>query len=200
MNLETIQSFVLNNKSKLLPLGIILVGLILLSTGLIASFSSKPEELTFKSKSAGESSLPVQKTLKVDVAGAVVKPGVYELLENSRIQDALIAAGGLSVDADRGWVAKNVNLAQKIADGFKIYIPRQNESQIPNNKSQVSNSSMININSASSSDLDSLPGIGPATAQKIIEGRPYADINELISKKIVKNSVFDKIKEKISVY
>lgn len=200
MSLETIQSFVLNNRLKLLPLGIILVGLILLSTGLIASFNSKPEELTLKSESAGESTPSVQKILKVDVAGAVVKPGVYELLENSRIQDALIAASGLSVNADRGWVAKNVNLAQKVADGFKIYIPSQGESQIPNSKYQVSNSSLININSASALELDSLPGVGPATAQKIIGNRPYSDINELVSKKAVSNSVFNKIKEQISVY
>ena len=60
--------------------------------------------------------------------------------------------------------------------------------------------SQININAASEQELDSLPGIGPIYAQKIINGRPYSSIDELLSKKIVGSKVFEEIKEKITVY
>jgi DNA uptake protein ComE-like DNA-binding protein len=60
-------------------------------------------------------------------------------------------------------------------------------------------STLININEASEGQLDTLYGVGPATAQKIIGGRPYSDIQELLTKKIVSRSVFDKIKDRISI-
>lgn len=194
MSTEDFKDLVLSNKSKLIPLGLGVLGLILLSTGLIASLNSKPEEITFKQAESVPS--PSSREIKVDVSGAVVKPGVYSLSDNSRIQDALIAASGLSFDADRNWVSKNINLAQKITDGFKIYVPKVGESSVLGSIK----SSLININSASESELDSLPGIGIVTAQKIIENRPYSDINELISKKVVSAKVFDKIKGSISIY
>lgn len=194
MSTEDFKDLVLDNKSKIIPLGLSIVGLILLSTGLISSLNSKPEDITFNQAEPVSSSSA--KEIKVDVSGAVVKPGVYSLPENSRIQDALIAASGLSFEADRNWVSKNINLAQKIIDGFKIYIPRIGEFFV----STSTKSNLININSASESELDSLPGIGAITAQKIIEGRPYSDINELTVKKVVSTKVFEKIKGSISVY
>lgn len=197
MNAETLKDLVLNNKTKLIPLVLSCVGLILLSIGLISSFTSKPAEITFSQNNIASESASVKKELKIDVSGAVVKPGVYNLPEGSRVQDGLISASGLAFDADRNWVDKNINLAQKVSDGFKIYIPKKGESYALGSQTK---SSFININSASASELDSLPGVGLATAQKIIDGRPYSDINELLSKKIVKSSVFDKIKGSISVY
>lgn len=138
--------------------------------------------------------------IKVDVSGAVVSPGVYELKSTSRIQDALIKAGGLAESADRDWTAKNLNLAQKLLDGTKIYIPGINEESNPSLPSVSSNPSVINVNQATADQLDTLSGIGPATSQKIISGRPYETINDLLNKKIVGKSVFEKIKDKISVY
>jgi competence protein ComEA len=139
----------------------------------------------------------------VDIEGQVRSPGVYKLKQNSIVQDVLVASGGLNAIADRDWVAKNLNLALKITDGQKIYIPRIGETNIqassPN--SQVLGSTLatnlININLASETDLDSLPGIGPVTAAKIINNRPYSNINELLNKKVVSQKVFDEIKDKI---
>ncbi|HYM65593.1 MAG TPA: helix-hairpin-helix domain-containing protein, partial [Candidatus Sulfotelmatobacter sp.] len=117
-----------------------------------------------------------------------------------------ISAQGLSEDADRDYISKNINLAQKLSDGAKIYIPKIGEvvSLNQNSESNVlgvqAQTSLININSATSESLDSLPGVGPVTAQKIINSRPYATIDELLSKKIVSNSVFTKIKDKITVF
>lgn len=139
---------------------------------------------------------PNPSVIKADVEGAVVSPGVYELKVNSRIQDLLIKAGGLSIEADREYVSKNINLAQKLSDGAKIYIPSVGESS-----SNLSNlSHLININQASARDLESLPGVGPATSAKIISGRPYQTTEELISKKAVGKAVFEKIKDEITVY
>lgn len=141
------------------------------------------------------------KLIKVDVSGAVVNPGVYELKSSDRIQEALIKAGGLAEKADREWVAKNLNLAQKLPDGAKIYIPKANEQAGSSGLSDLGNlGHLININSASAEELESLSGIGPVTSQKIISGRPYESIDDLLNKKIVGKSVWGKIKDKITVY
>jgi competence protein ComEA len=144
------------------------------------------------------------KTILVDVEGAVVKPGVYKLPVESRIQDGLIAAGGLSAKADREYVAKTLNLAIKLTDGTKIFIPTLGE---PTGSEPVlgattvgATNALINVNTASESQLDSLPGIGPVTAQKIISGRPYGSLDELLSKKIVSAKVYAQIKDKIAIY
>jgi len=188
----------------LLSLGIL--GLIFFAYGLIGLFfASKTDTdgITFEA-SAGQSSQEV-KTIIVDVEGAVVKPGVYKLPQESRIQDGLIAAGGLSAQADRQYIAKNLNLATKLNDGTKIYIPAIDEdtAKVPasDNSSQgVIAGNTININTASESELDTLPGIGPVTARKITTGRPYNSISDLLDRKIVSSKVFDQIKDKIATY
>ena len=133
-------------------------------------------------------------TLTVDVQGAVNKPGVVRLPGGSRIEDAISAAGGLSEEADQEYIRRQMNLAAKVVDGTKIYLPYQGES----NQSNVSN--VVNLNTASQKELESLPGIGPVTAEKIIAGRPYGTIEELMERKIIGKAVFEKIKERISVY
>lgn len=138
--------------------------------------------------------------LVVDVQGSVVKPGVYTLASDSRVKDALIAAGGLADNADREWVAKTLNLAQKVTDGIKIYIPNKDSKSVVNSSVLGTKSTTLNINNCSLSDLDSLPGIGATRAQAIVDGRPYTTIKELVSKKILPQSVFEKIKDSISIY
>ena len=116
---------------------------------------------------------------------------MYEIPQKSRIQDGLVAACGLSAKADRVWVyvAKNLNLAIKLTDGIRIYIPIVGEAvgntSVLNASSGVVVGALINISTSSESQLESLPGIGPVTAQKIIAGRPYGSLNELLDKKIV---------------
>ncbi len=166
----------------------------------VISSRTGAEELVIQKM--GESFDSAQDTaIAVDVGGAVIKPGVYELKVGARINDALIAAGGLGEEADREWVEKNLNLAQKVTDGQKIYIPSQEES----NTNKVSPSfnkgeTFVKINTASAAELDTLWGVGPATAQKIISGRPYSNIEDLLTKKIIKSNVYETIKDKISLY
>ncbi|MBP9719246.1 MAG: ComEA family DNA-binding protein [Candidatus Levybacteria bacterium] len=149
----------------------------------------------------------------VDVSGGVLAPGVYRLSDNARVEDALHAAGGFSSDADLDWTQHSLNLAAKVTDGMKIYIPRIGEEMQSVTESNsaaagggttmgvagVSTNGMVSINSASSSELEALPGIGPVTAGKIIDNRPYGSIDELLSKKAVGKSVYEKIKELVSL-
>ncbi|MEK7622872.1 MAG: helix-hairpin-helix domain-containing protein [Patescibacteria group bacterium] len=141
----------------------------------------------------------------VDVGGAVEKPGLYSLPGDSRQADALTAAGGLGEKADREWVEKNLNLAQKLVDGAKIYIPERGEtdSNKDSPRSSLQGESLqgrININTAGSAELDTLYGVGPATAEKIIQNRPYGAVEELLSKKAVKSNVYESIKNQITVF
>lgn len=176
--------------------------------GLFAANKTSSEDIVFESNSAKQSPIE-EKTILVDVEGSVVKPGVYKLPENSRIQDGLVAAGGLAATADRQYIAKNFNLAIKLTDGAKIYVPNVEEAVSGAEVLSASGTSsegivvgaLININTASESQLaDGLSGVGAKTAQKIVAGRPYSAINELLSKKIVGAKVFEQIKEKITTY
>lgn len=138
------------------------------------------------------------KKVKVDVEGAVERPGIYETANDSRIQDVLITAGGMAPKANRIYVSKNINLAQKVYDGLKIYIPEEVQTvSTLGNLSNIGN--LVNINTATASQLDTLPGVGEATAKKIISGRPYQNISELIERHLLGQSVYDKIKDLVSL-
>ncbi|MDP4031105.1 MAG: ComEA family DNA-binding protein [Candidatus Beckwithbacteria bacterium] len=137
-------------------------------------------------------------TIYVDVGGAVMRPGLYQLKSDSRVNDALVAGGGLAKDADRDWISQNLNLAAKLTDGIKVYLPFQGEAtEVLGSADQLEGK--ININTASLNQLDLLWGVGPATAQKIIDNRPYAKVEDLLDKKAVKANVYEAIKDKITV-
>jgi len=141
----------------------------------------------------------------IHITGAVNKPGVYELSEGDRVKDAISAAGGASSDAD----LTNINLAQKLRDEDKIYVPRIGEFENLEQTSgniipgiNPSEAGKIDINSADIAQLDSLPGIGPATAQKIIDYReqngPFKTIEELKNVSGIGDKKFEDIKDKIT--
>lgn len=180
--------------------GFLGMGILFLLVGIFLLWKERvrPPEITIETDIASSSA-----AIKVDVEGAVIKAGVYELTSQSRVQDGLVAAGGLSATADRDYVSKNINLAAKMSDGAKIYIPKRGETVTVAAGSSTggqSASSSININTANEAELDKLWGVGAATAQKIIAGRPYKDVGELVSKKAVSQSVFDKIKGMVTAY
>lgn len=169
----------------------------------------KHGEITFEAArteaDSGSAQDQVVLTITIDVEGAVEKPGVYKLPSDARVQDALIAAGGMSETADREKISKGLNLAAKLTDGGKVYIPTVGEEGLVSADQTVlgtnsSASNTININTASASELDKLPGVGQVTAEKIISGRPYGSIEELVSKKVVSQKVYNGIKDKISLY
>lgn len=126
-------------------------------------------------------------TIFVQVAGAVRQPGVYEMAPGSRVFQAIERAGGFDDGADREGVA----LAVELADGCRVYVPKQGES-VPTSGAGISPSAQpggsgsrepVSINSADLEALDSLPGVGPSTAQKIIDYReakgPFTSIDQL---------------------
>ncbi len=135
-------------------------------------------------------------TVAVDVEGAVNHPGVYILPEGSRVEDAIKESGGLSAEADLAVLAKTINRAAKVVDGGKVYIPVLSSSPL-STLSPLSN--LVSINSATESELEALPGVGPVTAQKIIENRPYQTLEELVAKKAIGAALFEKIKNKVSL-
>ncbi len=145
----------------------------------------------------------------VHVSGAVNKEGIVELEEDSRIADAIEKAGGLKEDANMN----EVNLAYKLEDGMKIYIPSNKDQEIQersnigsgieSNTTNKKANSKININTATQEELDSLPGIGPSTALKIINYRKehgkFSKVEELKNVSGIGDSKFAQLKDLITV-
>lgn len=188
-----------------LPIALSVLGLVLIIGGIFASPLTKSGSSRTK-EFPKESLVDAAKMLSVDISGAVKKPGVYQLKDGSRIEEAIKAAGGFSDTANTEYISKYLNLAQKLSDGSKVYVPIEGEA-ITGSSGSISQAgtvagiiSKVNINSASQAEIEALPGIGPVTAAKIISGRPYQTVDELSSKKVVSKAVFEKIKEQIVVY
>ncbi len=138
----------------------------------------------------------------IDVAGAVLKPGLYQLADDKRVGDAVEIAGGFSAQADPDAVAKQLNLAQKLTDGMKVYVPFLGENETVSESSGItssSNSSLININTATKSELDELKGIGEKRAEDIITNRPYSAVSELKTKAKIPSNVYDDIKDEVGI-
>jgi competence protein ComEA len=194
-----------------------IIGLILVSLGLFFYYrgnlgGDSQVEIIGGGETAGESS---QKVI-VEVSGAVKNPGVYQFESGSRVEDAIKKAGGVTGEADSEWLEKVVNRAAKLVDGQKIYIPKTSEVLGKQNANLSAKNSagdqsisggnlsgkekMININTATLAELDSLPGIGQVYGQSIIDHRPYSSIEELVTKGAIKKSVFEKIRDYVVVY
>jgi len=147
--------------------------------------------------------------LHVHVAGAVRQPGVYSLPPGSRLIDAVEAAGGLAASAD----PSACNLADRLADGQRVYLPFTGTEAPPTptllapaiaKDSSVpgATGTLVNINSATATELDALPGIGPAYAQRIIDYRtahgPFADPHEITLVRGIGEACYEDIKHKIT--
>jgi len=171
--------------------------------------------------------------MAIDLSGAVAKPGVYELEAGSRVGDLVNLGGGAKGQAAANWISRNLNLAEKLSDSSKVYIPFEWETYEPekygiskiesssvpsvrtvsssttpasktsrdeeNNETGVQNTTgKVNVNTATSSELDALPGIGPAYAEKIISGRPYEDAADFESKSGLWKSTIEGVKDLIT--
>src|SRR5687768_9041464 len=143
--------------------------------------------------------VPTERPVIVHISGAVPRPGVYALPEGSRVQDAIAAAGGFLAEAEK----TQINLAALLVDGEKLDIPFiEGGSPVlptPGLTVVAATTELININTASQSELESLPGIGPTTAQKIIEYREqngeFVTIEELINVSGIGPGLYDRIKD-----
>jgi competence protein ComEA len=149
----------------------------------------------------------VHGTLTVDVEGAVAAPGIYTLPTGSRVEDALRVAGGLIGDADETYVARVLNRAGKLTDGAKIFVPHKSEQEktVGSNQSESGGAgesaaeSIISVNTASQAELESLPGIGPVTAGKIIANRPYMTLEELVTRNVIRPSLYEELKNDLTL-
>lgn len=137
----------------------------------------------------------------IDVSGAVKSPSVVKLPEGSRVYEAIDAAGGLCEDAS----LNSLNRAAVLNDGDKIYIPTEDDQTINSTNIKMSSekSDIININTATLENLQTLSGIGPATAEKIVDFRstngPFRSIEELMDVSGIGEKTFEKIKEKLCI-
>ena len=181
------------NVKKLIFIVVLLTGCIITS---LISTNDKAKALPGDSilqsaQSAVTSKAAQAKTVRVQVSGAVLEPGIYDVPASCRVEEAIAAAGGLTENAD----SERVNLVRKVRDGMQIRVPVQKAartSRTQRKKAQADlgesalgksggakagpdrNNSMmqsVRINSASASELQQLPGIGPALAQRIVETR-----------------------------
>lgn len=150
----------------------------------------------------------------VDVEGAVTTPGVHQLAAGSLVDDALAAAGGLVPAADLDRVARELNRADKLKDHQKIYVPFAAERASVGTSTGASSAGtvgaaadsgteLINLNTATAADLDKLPGVGPSTAQKIIDYRNqnggFQSIEQLLDVPGIGDSKFAQLKDLVTV-
>jgi len=137
----------------------------------------------------------------VDVSGAVVQPGMYQLDKGARIGQAITRAGGYRLGVDDRSVAQEINLAKKLQDEDKIYIPFESDAIITVAKAQLDGaaSSSVSLNSATQAELETLAGIGEVRAKDIIAGRPYSQLSDLVEQKILSNTVFEQLQDQISL-
>lgn len=194
-------------------LGLVSTLFIIVSLTILIKSTQTSTPITFSSDEASVAGAMRGNKITVDVSGAVTNPGVYSLDQESRVEDAIAAAGGLSGDVDRDRLEKSVNRAAKLSDGAKIYIPKVGDTQTSSNSmtgpGPVNDETSYNIltglhpvsiNAASQQELiDTLVGVGPSTAKKIISGRPYATLEELVAKKAMGQALFDKLKAQLTL-
>lgn len=209
------REFLLSNKEKIIKVaaitGIIAVAFFVFVLGGGQGKEELPvtESKAQASVNGAEGEATEEKgSIIVDVGGAVVTPQVVELKKDSRVADAISAAGGLKDNANTA----SINQAAFLTDGEKIYIPAKGEEvELPANGTQTGNagtsrsgaSGKVNINQASAIELQTLDGVGPATAEKILNYREktgrFAKIDDLKNVKGIGEKTFEKLKEHIMV-
>ena len=177
----------------------------------------KPAPVPTTGPAAGPGGLSTTSgSVVVHVTGAVARPGVVTLRAGSRVADAVDAAGGASADAD----TEQLNLARVLTDGEQIRVPRVGEvlpdpvpqpggaatpgaGTAPGKPGAGSASGTVNINTASASELEKLPGIGPALAQRIVEYRdshgPFASVDSLTDVPGIGKAKLEALREQATV-
>jgi competence protein ComEA len=142
----------------------------------------------------------VEGDLVVDVEGGVNAPGIHRIPAGSRVADALAAAGGYAASADLAAAAQTLNLAAAVVDGQQIYVPVVGEAPVGGGGGGADG--LVNLNHASQSELEALPGIGPVTAEKIIAARdeqPFATLDELVTRDVLTARQLEQIADLVTV-
>ncbi len=198
-----------------LPLGALFVSgacMFLLGVGLNSWFTwQQPAPIYFHPAEPTATPLPTATPMPVNVFvnGEVAEPGIYQLPHDAMVQDALAVAGGFTADA----FIDIVNLAQPLSDGMHVHVPPLTESTAaiplistppPTSKTDGETAGdLIDLNRASKSDLETLPGVGPSTAQKILDYRedngPFAIIEDVMNVSGIGPAKFEKMANFITI-
>lgn len=207
------------NKKLIIILSSIVI-LIVILISFINKEENNEEEINFNTiTKTNETTTKENVSFYVDVKGSVKNPGVYEFNENDRVIDAIELAGGLTKNAN----TSNINLSQKLTSEMVIYVYSNSEIKNNNNKLSCdticetniievnncitndnnSNNSLININTATISDLTTISGIGESKAKNIIDYREkngkFKSIEDLKNISGIGEALFEKIKDKITI-
>ncbi len=172
-------------------------------------FDSTPPALGSSTDPGGVSG--TDRLVVVEIVGAVERPGVFRLSGDSRVGDLVAAAGGYGprVDADRA--GRELNLAAALKDGDQIRVPSRDDAGPPSARPAGADGTggtgsgaagPIDLNRATESELDRLPGIGPVTAAKIAASRdeqPFASVDDLRTRKLVGEKTFASLKDLVTV-
>jgi competence protein ComEA len=149
--------------------------------------------------------------LVVEVVGAVRRPGVYRMAAGSRVADLVEKAGGYSPRIDTALAEARLNLAAPLKDGDQIRVPARGDDALPEASGAPGGTGaaggtganrLVDLNHATQAELEALPGIGPATAEKIIAGReeaPFNAVEELRSRGILGEKTFEKLRGLVTV-
>lgn len=195
-------------KQKYKAIGILLVGIILLIVylcGGIDNLNKNNDEVIFVGEDDINEETEVaslnNEKIVVDIKGEVKNPNIYWLDEGSIVEDLIFAAGGITEEGD----LNNINRAEELSNHQSIIIPNINDAEAQQENilsvSGNNNEDIININTASISELDTLPGIGAAKAESIInyreENGKFKTIEEIKNVSGIGEGVFEKIKNKI---
>ena len=159
-----------------------------------ALHDQRPPALVFREEFALSEGSPI----RVHVAGAVARPGVYEMLGGDRVEDALATAGG----PVQGARPEEINLARRLRDGEQVVIPGP---ATPGGATGPGGGqgSRLDLNSATQTQLIALPGIGEAYSRRIIDSRavdgPFASVEELLHRRVVPAATFEQIRDLVTV-
>lgn len=198
-NLDDLREFIFLNKESIkraaLPVTVAVALLFFwISQGTSSeNIDASTEEPSVNIEDAGESS----GIIYVDISGCVNNPGVYELKEGTRVFQLIEEAGGLTEDAD----IEDLNRAEEVVDGQKIVIFSTKDTE--DKLTEETSSGKININKADSIALQQIPGVGPATAERIIEYRTqkgkFKKIEDIKNVSGIGEKTFESMREYITV-
>lgn len=172
----------------------------------------RPQPVAFEVQSPPATATPrptvTPEPLVVEVSGAVRAAGVYKLPHGSRVQNAISAAGGLAEDADAG----DIHLARELVDGERVLVPARSEAKPalagqgepePAGDARAGAGFPVRINTASVAELEELPGIGPKTAQAIVDYRSthgsFASVEDILEVKGIGEVTLERIRDLITL-
>ncbi len=202
-----------NKKKKIVFLVILLLGCALTSvfSDYAATGGDRQNKLLPAAEQAKTSTPGSDKKIMVYVSGAVLEPGMYELAPNSRALDAVAAAGGLTETADR----ERVNLARRLKDGNQVNVPsvkqtaartvtqaKAKEGASASSAAKGKAAVRVKLNTATAAELEALPGVGPALAQRIAayrQGRRFSSVDDLLKVKGIGKAKLERLRPLVEV-